>query len=138
MQVRSVQRLPIEHFGQRFSPSVEAPYGLSGAVAGFGLRSNIVIVRTARTTAAARPSSKSGSDTKATFPGASARACAAYAAPLRRGSPQAGQPPDARMPEVSETAASPGPDRSSPYRLTEEQEMLRDAVRVLADERVAP
>ncbi len=25
-----------------------------------------------------------------------------------------------------------------PYRLTEEQEMLRDAVRVLADERVAP
>jgi alkylation response protein AidB-like acyl-CoA dehydrogenase len=46
------------------------------------------------------------------------------------------------MPAVSETAASPGPDRSSPsaspYRLTEEQEMLRDAVRVLADEQVAP
>src|SRR4051812_41997163 len=42
------------------------------------------------------------------------------------------------MPTVSETSASPGRDRSSPYRLTEEQEMLRDAVRVLADEQVAP
>jgi len=42
------------------------------------------------------------------------------------------------MPAVSETAASPGPDASRPYRLTEEQEMLRDAVRVLADEQVAP
>jgi alkylation response protein AidB-like acyl-CoA dehydrogenase len=42
------------------------------------------------------------------------------------------------MPAVSETAASPGPDHSRPYRLTEEQEMLRDAVRVLADEQVAP
>ena len=39
---------------------------------------------------------------------------------------------------MSETAASPGPDPSRPYRLTEEQEMLRDAVRVLADEQVAP
>ena len=39
---------------------------------------------------------------------------------------------------MSETAASPGPDHSRPYRLTEEQEMLRDAVRVLADEQVAP
>jgi alkylation response protein AidB-like acyl-CoA dehydrogenase len=37
------------------------------------------------------------------------------------------------MPAVTETSASPGP-----YRLTEEQEMLRDAVRVLADERIAP
>src|SRR5215210_4924677 len=37
------------------------------------------------------------------------------------------------MPAVTESSASPGP-----YRLTEEQEMLRDAVRVLADERVAP
>jgi alkylation response protein AidB-like acyl-CoA dehydrogenase len=33
------------------------------------------------------------------------------------------------------TASSPAP---GPYRLTEEQQMLRDAVRVLADERIAP
>ena len=39
---------------------------------------------------------------------------------------------------MSETATSPGSDHSSPYRLTEEQAMLRDAVRVLADEQVAP
>jgi alkylation response protein AidB-like acyl-CoA dehydrogenase len=37
------------------------------------------------------------------------------------------------MPPVSLPIHSPGP-----YRLTEEHEMLRDAVRVLADERVAP
>jgi alkylation response protein AidB-like acyl-CoA dehydrogenase len=37
------------------------------------------------------------------------------------------------MPAVTETRVPSGP-----YRLTEEQEMLRDAVRVLADERIAP
>ena len=37
------------------------------------------------------------------------------------------------MPAVSQPIRSPGP-----YRLAEEHEMLRDAVRVLADERVAP
>src|SRR5262245_14573969 len=37
------------------------------------------------------------------------------------------------MPAVTETSAIAGP-----YRLTEEHEMLRDAVRVLADERIAP
>jgi alkylation response protein AidB-like acyl-CoA dehydrogenase len=37
------------------------------------------------------------------------------------------------MPAVTETRMPSGP-----YRLTEEQEMLRDAVRVLADERIAP
>jgi alkylation response protein AidB-like acyl-CoA dehydrogenase len=39
------------------------------------------------------------------------------------------------MPGV--TAAS-RPSTPGPFRLTEEHEMLRDAVRVLADERVAP
>ena len=37
------------------------------------------------------------------------------------------------MPDVTTANRAPGP-----YRLTEEHEMLRDAVRVLADERVAP
>jgi alkylation response protein AidB-like acyl-CoA dehydrogenase len=37
------------------------------------------------------------------------------------------------MPAVTPTSQTPGP-----FRLTEEHEMLRDAVRVLADERVAP
>jgi alkylation response protein AidB-like acyl-CoA dehydrogenase len=41
------------------------------------------------------------------------------------------------MPEV--TDPTPAPSANSPtYRLTEEQLMLRDAVRVLADERIAP
>jgi alkylation response protein AidB-like acyl-CoA dehydrogenase len=45
----------------------------------------------------------------------------------------AGRPPVLRS--VAVTATSPA---HGPYRLTEEQELLRDAVRVLADERVAP
>ena len=37
------------------------------------------------------------------------------------------------MPPVTTASRAPGP-----FRLTDEHEMLRDAVRVLADERVAP
>jgi alkylation response protein AidB-like acyl-CoA dehydrogenase len=45
----------------------------------------------------------------------------------------------ATMAEVTDTTPTPTPSASSPtYRLTEEQLMLRDAVRVLADERIAP
>ena len=41
--------------------------------------------------------------------------------------------PRGTMPAVTTASRAPGP-----FRLTEEQQMLRDAVRVLADERVAP
>jgi alkylation response protein AidB-like acyl-CoA dehydrogenase len=50
-----------------------------------------------------------------------------------------GPGPAATMAEVTDPTPTPTPSASSPtYRLTEEQLMLRDAVRVLADERIAP
>src|SRR3954447_17998607 len=47
--------------------------------------------------------------------------------------------PDARIGRVSYSTAAPvRPADSIGYRLTDDQQMLRDAVRVLADEQIAP
>ncbi len=48
MHVRSVQRLPIPQFGQRFSPSVDVPNGLSRDAASRSRRCRRLIVTSAR------------------------------------------------------------------------------------------
>ena len=60
MQVRSVQRLPMPHLGQRFSPSVDVPNGLSRVASSRSRRCRFTINRMATTpTATAIASARS-------------------------------------------------------------------------------
>ena len=139
-QLSSVTRLPIPHDGQRFIPSVATANGLSGGGSSGATRSRRRIVITASDPERGdeRQGPGSGWSGPRSSPADWSRAPGARLADV---SPSLRRPPDAAsagpargtMPPVTTANRAPGP-----FRLTEEHEMLRDAVRVLADERVAP
>src|SRR3990167_6668830 len=129
MQVRSVQRLPIPHAGHRVSPSVAAANGLSRGLRS-RLRREIEASRPATAAAASamrRIGSIAGSSLGADPVPRGGTALRARAYPARRDLGTLGR---GTMVSMSTSNAADRP--------TEEQVLLRDAVRDLAVARIAP